>query len=156
MDLRRNHEAETHQADWERAVESWNGNEKDVPRISSAKETAFTRRFRGVRLSAKYTCDPNKVSIEDKVFLADPNLGEWLASPRAGLAFWKAFLIPWIETHSEADDRKIVAEPGPQVAKDTCWLIARMAGEPDVEGDFGSEQRMLETIAIETHIAATT
>ena len=87
LDLRRNHEAETHYARWHRACESWNGNERDIPFISSAKEHTFKRRIRGVRLSSQFTTDPTKVDHSAGVYPADPDLGEWLSSLTAGLVF---------------------------------------------------------------------
>ena len=73
-----------------RAAESWNGNEKDIPYVESADEAAFARRLRCVRLFAKFTSDPNKVDVENCVFLGEPDLDEWLGSPEAGLVFWLA------------------------------------------------------------------
>ena len=135
----------------------WNGNEKDLPHIVSAKEVAFARRIRASRLSSSLTPNPELVNHAEKRFLEKADLGEWLGSPRAALTFWRAILMPWLSSRSLEEDRRLVAEPGPQVVRDTAWLLARMAGDvlPTGGGSGSGEEALASRKIIEsTHKAA--
>lgn len=50
---RRNHEAETYLAKWNKSGKSWSGNCRDLPYIGSVMESCWARRFWGHLLACE-------------------------------------------------------------------------------------------------------
>ena len=69
-------------------------------------------------MQSRFTTAPGDVSEEEGVFLADHDLGDFLDSPAAGVAFWKEYLLPACEALSVEDARAIVSGDD---AVDTPW-----------------------------------
>ena len=55
LSLRRNHEAETHQARCDRFGESRNMNPGDIPYVKGEMESPYKRRPRCIRIQSKFT-----------------------------------------------------------------------------------------------------
>ena len=85
---------------WPRCAKIWEMN-KHLPRINGDPGCifnlkSFTRRARVIEMQASFTGDSGRVNVEAQIFVEDPDLAEFLASPQAAVVYLKKFLFPFL------------------------------------------------------------
>ena len=81
--------------EWPACGKFWEMNVTQTPRITSISERSFTRRLIGIRKSATYTTDVDKVDAGSMVFEADDDVEEKLEAGDAVWCYYRKYLIPW-------------------------------------------------------------
>ena len=128
--LRKNHEAETHFADWPRRGKSWAMNPDDVPRVPSATESAYRRRIQCVRMRAWFSAKKELVDPASLVFQADDTLRDWLRGGKASIVFWSTILMPIVRKSSRLECEEEIRLLEVQISEDTEWLVRKMTRKP--------------------------
>ncbi|CAE7300863.1 unnamed protein product [Symbiodinium necroappetens] len=133
MPLRRNHEAETRYASWEYCAKAWLMNSGDIPHVPTAMETSHARRFRCTFLRNTLTYESGEVSIKDRIFAADADAKSFCSSPSAVWVFYHDWLFPYMTRRTPSQWYEALAHvaTGSQTAKDTDWLLRRLARVTD-------------------------
>ncbi|CAJ1383870.1 unnamed protein product [Effrenium voratum] len=129
MPLRKNHEADTKYASWEFCGKNWCMNVGDVPAVPTAEERSHARRIRCCFMRSSFSNQPEEIDVQRKVFLADPEAKQFCASNHAVWSFYHDWLFPFMQKHPPSEWGQMLefCPEGSQAAKDTKWLLQRMA-----------------------------
>ena len=119
--LRKNHEAETHYDNWSRCGETRAMNPDDIPHVASAVESSYKRRLRCARMREMFTSIPSDVNQDEKIFLRDDALREWIRRPGATSAFRALILMPPIRKSPKESRERDVQTPSVGAENDTLW-----------------------------------
>ena len=130
MPLRRNHEADTSDANYKLTGKSWGMNNGDIPWVPTATETSHSRRYPAVYCRSEFTSELKYVDARQKIFKADPHARPWVRNDPEVPVVWHNFMIREFREKNNADEcRKILEYPaeGSLLEKDSRWLHKRMA-----------------------------
>lgn len=84
-------------------------------------------------MRSRFTNETAEVNVAQKVFEADPAAKAFMGSPEAVWCFYHDFLFPHIKAEGlfVCSDNLEFVRPDSVTAKDTAWLLARMARSCD-------------------------
>lgn len=146
MPLRRNHEADTKYGQWPHTGKVWNMNVGDIPHVPTAQERSHARRYRCTYMRSRFSNLLTEVNVKEKVFPADPSAKAFMASSDAVWRFYHDFLFPHIKAQGlvKCSDNLEFVKSESVTAKDTAWLLSRMARSsdhlsPDVSNEGSAE-----------------
>eukprot|EP00973_Karenia_brevis_P066148 9194872-Karenia_brevis.AAC.1 len=115
-------------------------NTKDAPYVVSATDDCWGGRLRAIRSQCTFVNQESEVDHAKYIFLADASYKTFLASPAAACVWWRYVLIPYKNTHTEAQCRQFIECPGGQVMEDTLWLQRQMSRQNRPAGEVDSDE----------------
>ncbi|CAK0814461.1 unnamed protein product [Prorocentrum cordatum] len=137
---------------WDKCAKFWETN-MACPSLAGDPERldllrAWLRRIICVELTATFSADRAKVSVDDRVFPEDADLSEFLSSPEVRFAYITMYIIPLIKSKTVDELRQILMMPNEELRAATRRLAAQMAnGGLDAPPGLMSERA--ENLAIE-------
>ena len=129
---------------WNRTGKIWEVNKAfpsirgDPNRLDQLR--SFTRRILAIEFKATFASGPAKINPSAKVFRENAHLNAFLESPEVRLAYWKCFLIPYIQSHTPEECTQTLLNPPDEIVEATRRVVAQMAnGGINVPDSYLSE-----------------